>query len=218
MSIRTSAKKAAIAAVMVAPLVLAACGSDGEETDVTTSSTTTQSTTTKSSTTEETTTEETTVEESTEAPAPEPTTEAADPAAQDRAAALPPTPELTLAELTPVDNGQAANPEDAQAIEGLIRGAVNQTTVRGMMEYPVKNFCSRVINANGGAAAMDFSQFPDIPLSAIPGADSGTVDSVSDIVVNGDTASAWVVASADGQTDSATQRFLRENGRWMFCD
>ncbi|WJY92639.1 hypothetical protein CFAEC_09110 [Corynebacterium faecale] len=228
MSIRTSAKKVAIAAVMVAPLLLAACGSDNDE-DTATSSTTTTSTSPSTTTSDEETTEEVT-EEVTEEETVEETVEdaAAEPAGQpapEATVASEPAPQqvmpsevITYEELPPVQGGQPASPEDSAAIESLIRGSLAPTTVRSMLQYVPQNTCNRVIEAAGGAAALDFSQIPDIPLNQIPGANTGTVDSISDIVVQGDTASAWVVASGNGQTDSATQRFLREDGRWKFCD
>lgn len=214
MSIRISAKRAAIVAIMVAPLTLAACGSDDE--GATASSTTTQNSTTKSGTTTTSETTDEAPEESTgEATSEAPTDIPAEaPSAQ---AAAPNEPVITYQELAPVE-GTAANPEDVAAIESLIRGPLEATTLRSMLEYVPVNTCNRVIEAAGGAAAMDFSTIPDMPLSQIPGASAGTVDSISDITVQGDTASAWVVASADGQTDSGTQRFLREDGRWKFCD
>lgn len=223
LSIRTSAKKVAIAAVMVAPLLLAACGSDSDE-DTTTSSTTTTTTSASTTTSEVETTEEVT-EEVTEEEAVEEAEEPAGQTAPEEAAANEPVAQqampsevITYQELAPVQGGQAASPEDAAAIESLIRGSLEPTTVRSMLQYVPQNTCNRVIEAAGGAAALDFSQIPDVPLNQIPGANTGTVDSISDIVVDGDAASAWVVASGNGQTDSATQRFLREDGRWKFCD
>lgn len=223
MSIRTSAKKVAIAAVMVAPLLLAACGSDSDE-DTTTSSTTTTTTSASTTTSEVETTEEVT-EEVTEEEAVEEAEEPAGQTAPEAATANEPVAQqampsevITYQELAPVQGGQAASPEDAAAIESLIRGSLEPTTVRSMLQYVPQNTCNRVIEAAGGAAALDFSQIPDVPLNQIPGANTGTVDSISDIVVDGDAASAWVVASGNGQTDSATQRFLREDGRWKFCD
>ena len=222
-SIRTSAKKVAIAAVMVAPLLLAACGSDSDE-DTTTSSTTTTTTSASTTTSEVETTEEVT-EEVTEEEAVEEAEEPAGQTAPEEAAANEPVAQqampsevITYQELAPVQGGQAASPEDAAAIESLIRGSLEPTTVRSMLQYVPQNTCNRVIEAAGGAAALDFSQIPDVPLNQIPGANTGTVDSISDIVVDGDAASAWVVASGNGQTDSAPQRFLREDGRWKFCD
>lgn len=231
MSIRISAKKAAVAAIMVAPLVLAACGSDDEDTTAssttkqTSSSTTTTTKVTGEGTSEESSQEETTTDEVAEEapeqdvqePAPAPASEPAvqQPAPQQNA---PVEPVITYQSLAPVEGGGAASPEDAAAIESLVRGSLQHTTLRSMMEYIPRNTCGRVIEANGGAAALDFSAIPDIPLNQIPGADPGTVDSITDIQVDGNSASAWVVASANGQTDSGTQRFLREGGQWKFCD
>lgn len=223
MSIRMSVKKVTIAAAMVAPLVLASCssGDSGEDTTAaattTQSSTTTSSTTTEKSTTEETTTEEV-VESTTEESAPEPSPEAPQESAPTPAPEAAPVPVMPTEEHAPVEQGQAASPEDAAAIDSLIRGALAPTTLRAMMAYVPQNTCSRVIERSGGQAAMDFSAIPDIPVNQIPGAAGGTIDSITDIMVEGDTASAWVVASGNGQTDSATQRFLREGGQWKFCD
>lgn len=229
MSIRISAKKAAVAAIMVAPLVLAACGSDDEDTTAssttkqTSSSTTTTTKVTGENTSEEDTQGETTEDEATEqapeqdAQEPAPTSEPVvqQPAPQQN---VPVEPVITYQSLAPVEGGGAASPEDAAAIESLVRGSLQQTTLRSMLEYVPRNTCSRVIEANGGAAALDFSTIPDVPLNQIPGADPGTVDSITDIQVDGNSASAWVVASANGQTDSGTQRFLNEGGQWKFCD
>lgn len=221
MSIRTSSKKVAFAAFMAAPLFLAACGSDDASTEAASSSATTKSTTASASTSAS-----ASASASSSAAASTPASTAAaepanpaDPAAQqsqiqELSQELSENP-ITFAELAPVEDGQAASPEDAAALETLIRGASEPTTLRSSLAYMLNNTCGRVLEESGGTGAIDLNTVPDVPLS---GDGTGTVDSVSDVVVSGDTASAWVVATAGGQTDSGTQRFLREGGQWKFCD
>lgn len=216
MSIRTSSKKVAFAALMVAPLILTACGSDSSDSEAaptTTSTTQSSSATTSSSSTKSSTTGKSSTSETPTPVSEEPTSEQQGEEAL--AQELSENP-VTFAEAAPVEAGQPASPEDAAAIENLVRGASEPTTLRGAYSYMVNNTCSRVIAASGeDAAQIDINTVPDTPLS---GDGTGTVDSVSDVVVEGETASAWVVATAGGTTDSATQRFLREGGQWKFCD
>ncbi|UWE91636.1 hypothetical protein NY044_09000 [Corynebacterium diphtheriae bv. mitis] len=129
-------------------------------------------------------------------------------------------PEISFIPQAPVADGAPASAEDQQAIEGLVRGIMNATTVRQFMGYIPQNTCARYLEANGGLAAMNIDQIPDVPLADFPQYAHArpTIDSVTDIQVNGDSASATVTSTADGQTNSAVQRFARENGRWTFCD
>lgn len=204
MFIRSSAKKLALTAALVVPLTLVACGGDAGDDAAASSSSTTRTTgsATMSPTTGSSTSTEATPEESTEAT----------PEEEQPAPAPAPAPPA------PVGGALPASPEDAAAIDALIRGSVNQPTVRSMVAYVPSNACSRVIEANGGAAALDFSQYPDAPLSDYPNLNPGTVDSVTEIMVEGDAASALVAASNQGQQTVETQRFLREGGQWKFCD
>lgn len=217
MSIRTSSKKVAFAALMVTPLFLSACGSDSSDTEAasTTAATTTNTSTSSSATTSAEAAETTSSE--TEAATSEATTINEDEKAQLDALAeeLSQNP-VTFAEAAPVENGQTASPEDTAAIEALVRGYADTNTLRGSLAYTINNTCTRVLEASGAnATQLDLNTIPDIPLG---GEGTGTVDSVTDVVVNGQEASAWVVATAGGTTDSATQRFLNEGGQWKFCD
>lgn len=210
MFIRSSAKKLALTAALVVPLTLVACGGDAGDDAAASSSSTTRTTgsATMSPTTGSSTSTEATPEESTEAT----------PEEEQPAPAPEPDPAPAPAPPAPVGGALPASPEDAAAIDALIRGSVNQPTVRSMVAYVPSNACSRVIEANGGAAALDFSQYPDAPLSDYPNLNPGTVDSVTEIMVEGDAASALVAASNQGQQTVETQRFLREGGQWKFCD
>ena len=53
-------------------------------------------------------------------------------------------------------------------------------------------------------------------LESIP--QSTKLQSVNDVVVNGDDASATVSVSNSEGTETSTVRFRRENGNWTFCN
>ncbi|WP_211439116.1 hypothetical protein [Corynebacterium glutamicum] len=225
MSISLSSKKVAFAALMVTPLLLTACGSDSSDTEAASSSaaTTTNSssssaaTTTNSSSSSATTSAEAAETTSSESESSEATTINEEQQAQLDVLSqeLSENP-ITFAEAAPVENGETASPEDTAAIEALVRGYTDTNTLRSSLAYTINNTCTRVLEASGAdATQLDLNTIPDIPLG---GEGTGTVDSITDVVVNGQEASAWVVATAGGTTDSATQRFFNEGGQWKFCD
>jgi len=130
-------------------------------------------------------------------------------------------PALPTTTHQPVEGGQPASPEDAKSIEGVVRGITAETTLRSYMGYIPQHTCKKVLDENGGEKSLDLGQIPDVPLDSYPDFKKAkpTIDSVTDIKVAGETASAQVTASteADGQT-VATQRFAKENGKWVFCN
>lgn len=218
MSIRLSSKKVAFAALMVTPLLLTACGSDSSDTEAASSSAATTTNSSSSSATTSAEAAETTSSESeSESESSEATTINEEQQAQLDVLSqeLSENP-ITFAEAAPVENGQTASPEDTAAIEALVRGYTDTNTLRSSLAYTINNTCTRVLEASGAdATQLDLNTIPDIPLG---GEGTGTVDSITDVVVNGQEASAWVVATAGGTTDSATQRFFNEGGQWKFCD
>ena len=143
------------------------------------------------------------------------------------ASEAPPLPEnvtppaLPTTTHQPVEGGQPASPEDAKSIEGVARGITAETTLRSYMGYIPQHTCKKVLDENGGEKSLDLGQIPDVPLDSYPDFKKAkpTIDSVTDIKVSGDTASAQVTASteSEGQT-VATQRFAKENGKWVFCN
>lgn len=214
MSIRLSSKKAAFAALMVTPLLLTACSSESSDTEAASSS---AATTTNSSSSSAATSEEAAETTSSESESSEATTINEEQQAQLDVLSqeLSENP-ITFAEAAPVENGETASPEDTAAIEALVRGYTDTNTLRSSLAYTINNTCTRVLEASGAdATQLDLNTIPDIPLG---GEGTGTVDSITDVVVNGQEASAWVVATAGGTTDSATQRFFNEGGQWKFCD
>lgn len=214
MSISLSSKKVAFAALMVTPLLLTACSSESSDTEAASSS---AATTTNSSSSSATTSAEAAETTSSESESSEATTINEEQQAQLDVLSqeLSENP-ITFAEAAPVENGQTASPEDTAAIEALVRGYTDTNTLRSSLAYTINNTCTRVLEASGAdATQLDLNTIPDIPLG---GEGTGTVDSITDVVVNGQEASAWVVATAGGTTDSATQRFFNEGGQWKFCD
>ncbi|AGT05840.1 putative secreted protein [Corynebacterium glutamicum MB001] len=214
MSISLSSKKVAFAALMVTPLLLTACGSDSSDTEAASSS---AATTTNSSSSSAATSAEAAETTSSESESSEATTINEEQQAQLDVLSqeLSENP-ITFAEAAPVENGETASPEDTAAIEALVRGYTDTNTLRSSLAYTINNTCTRVLEASGAdATQLDLNTIPDIPLG---GEGTGTVDSITDVVVNGQEASAWVVATAGGTTDSATQRFFNEGGQWKFCD
>ena len=214
MSISLSSKKVAFAALMVTPLLLTACSSESSDTEAASSS---AATTTNSSSSSATTSAEAAETTSSESESSEATTINEEQQAQLDVLSqeLSENP-ITFAEAAPVENGETASPEDTAAIEALVRGYTDTNTLRSSLAYTINNTCTRVLEASGAdATQLDLNTIPDIPLG---GEGTGTVDSITDVVVNGQEASAWVVATAGGTTDSATQRFFNEGGQWKFCD
>lgn len=226
MTISLTMKKTITALALAAPLALVACGSD-DGADETTSSapSTVTSTRTSETTTTETSEEETTSSsaapsetsaEPTEGESTEATEAQAAPQINDPFAAG----QLAYEEATPVEGGGPASEADRAEIEGLVGGIYQSQTFHQFLRYVPENACSAVIEANGGPAALDLGDIPDMPLSQLPGyAESNAhIQSIDDVRVEGDQASAVVTAVSNGQAETQTQRFLKEDGRWKFCN
>lgn len=221
---RADYRKAAVAVVSASVLALAACGSEeeGNSTAETVTSSASSSSTAPSSSVVSTSSTTVETEEPTVAPAPveEPVQEQPEAAAQDAesdvAAQAEQLPMETFVQ-TPIEGGQAASPEDAEAITALINGINDETTLRGFMGYIPNHACSR---AMANAQDLDINQIPDINLADFPEFQNAkaSIDSVDNIVVNGDQASASVTTSHNGVSETGVQRFLREGDRWTFCD
>lgn len=221
MTISLTMKKTITALALAAPLALVACGSD-DGADETTSSapSTVTSTRTSETTTTETSEEETTSEAPSETSA-EPTEgDTEDPQAAPQINDPFAAGQLAYEEATPVEGGGPASEADRAEIEGLVGGIYQSQTFHQFLRYVPENACSAVIEANGGPAALDLGDIPDMPLSQLPGyAESNAhIQSIDDVRVEGDQASAVVTAVSNGQAETQTQRFLKEDGRWKFCN
>lgn len=120
--------------------------------------------------------------------------------------------------MEPIQGGPASA-EDQAAIESLLKGQYQVQTTREFAEYMLHNACQKVIEQNGGDAAFDRGEVPDLPVSQLPGFQGSGIQAVEDVRVDGDTASALVTSvSGNGQTHTSTMRFQRENGKWTFCN
>lgn len=241
MSFLTPAKKSLIAVAIVAPLSLAACGSDDENAGDTGSSAAKTTTTTKSQEkTSEKETEEKTSEEKKEGD--DKKDDAAEPEGENseganRTLANPfeegADPFQNMPKVEPVQ-GEAASQEDIDGINGLVRGMYEQQTMRAFVKYLPEHTCSAIRNdPNSGLDQVDYNQVPDVPMNrlkdmmAAAGQDTSQMDgfdwsktgveSINDVVVNGDDASATVNVNTSQGMDSSTMRFKRENGNWTFC-
>ena len=97
----------------------------------------------------------------------------------------------------------------------MVNGMANPTTTRQFFGYMIDNTCRRALEAQGGLGPQDLNQIPD---AEIPPHQRPTVNSVSDIKVDGDTASATVTSTAEGKQETFTMRMLREDGTWKMCN
>ena len=246
MSFLTPAKKSLIAVALVAPLTLTACGDKGEEVADAASSAVKTTTTTKAKegeTSEDKDAEKKEGEEKDkkegEGQDPKPEGEKA-PAEEgaDQTLANPfengVDPFQSMPKVDPIQ-GQAASQEDIDGINGLVRGMYDQQTMRSFVKYLPDHTCEAVRNdPNSGLSELDYNQIPDVPMNqlkdmmAASGADTSQmegfdwtqtgVESINDVVVDGDSASATVNVNTSKGLDSSTMRFKRENGNWTFCN
>lgn len=237
MKVSIMTRKSLIAAAIVAPLALAACGSTEDVAQEET--TATPSSTTSASAAETTTSKKAEEKESTESKPSEPSSApresdsadmdtnaaAEDPNAgsdaaannvEDPFAAGVGVPEGDVA---PIEGGQPGTEADAAAIRGTLEDIYAQDSLHGMIQAVERNTCEDLIAANGGHEAFSVNGIPDASFSEL-GMDAGQngIDSVSDVQVNGDTASATVTVRTQEGTDTATQRFRHEGGQWKMCN
>jgi len=214
-------KKTLVSLVSLALTIplLTACGSgetaESTATGVPTQSTVTSTRSVESSTEEETTTEEETVEEET---VEEPTEEVVEEPAPE-AAPVDPILEDLYQEPDPVQGGHEPTEAQRAEIEQLVHGVYQVETFHQWLRYVPDNTCHELLAAQGGAQAMDLNGIPDQRLADMPMYANANphIASITDIQVDGDRASAVVTAVSAGQSETRTQRYLHEDGRWKFC-
>ena len=144
-------------------------------------------------------------------------------------------------DIKPIEGGQDANDADKQAIEQLVRGQHEIDNVKEYFNYMPQHACQAVREGQ----AKEFGQYQQY-VDSLPnqsfaeyantmrqqGGGNGEVEkfasqlesipqstklqSVNDIVVNGDDASATVSVSNSEGNETSTVRFRRENGNWTF--
>ena len=146
-------------------------------------------------------------------------------------------------DIKPIEGGQDANDGDKQAIEQLVRGQHEIDNVKEYFNYMPQHACQAVREGQSKEFGQ-YQQYVDsLPnqsfaeyantmrqqgggngevekfasqLESIP--QSTKLQSVNDIVVNGDDASATVSVSNSEGNETSTVRFRRENGNWTFCN
>ena len=146
-------------------------------------------------------------------------------------------------DIKPIEGGQNANDADKQAIEQLVRGQHEIDNVKEYFNYMPQHACQAVRDEQSqefgqyqqyvdslpnqsfaeyantmrqqGGGNTEVEKFAS-QLESIP--QSTKLQSVNDVVVNGDDASATVSVSNSEGTETSTVRFRRENGNWTFCN
>ena len=261
MSFLTPAKKSLIAVALVAPLALAACGSDDNNDDSKKAAATTASKSSEDKSADKSQDKDADKDknkdkdkdknkdgEKKDAAANDEGQEGEDGAGEGTDQMANPLndgedPFAGAEDIKPIEGGQNANDADKQAIEQLVRGQHEIDNVKEYFNYMPQHACQAVREGQ----AKEFGQYQQyvdsLPnqsfgeyantmrqqgggngeiekfasqLESIP--QSTKLQSVNDVVVNGDDASATVSVSNSEGTETSTVRFRRENGNWTFCN
>ena len=119
----------------------------------------------------------------------------------------------------PLEGGQQADQATIDALMAVSQGLYATTTLREFSEYVPAHTCQRVLDAQEeDLRTYDYNSIPDIPLDSLGVNWSQTnVESLNDVRVDGDVASATVVVASGGGQETSTMRFEREGGEWKFC-
>ncbi|WP_313679158.1 hypothetical protein [Corynebacterium stationis] len=229
MSFPRPMKLSAAALALVTPFALVACGSDESE-ETAAPSTSAVTSTVEATSSKETSSVETTTSKAKEtSEEAEPTTQTpaetqepesgqgTDPAAgaADAAAGNP----LAAEELQPVQGGQPADEATRGAISKLVNGWYEVGDMRSYMRYIPEHTCTQVLEQNPDVHNVDYSVFPQIPMNQVSDNwNAAGVQSIDDLAVNGDTASATVTVNTGEGVDTSVMRFKNESGNWLFCN
>lgn len=234
MSFPRPMKLSAAALALVTPFALVACGSDESE-ETAAPSTSAVTSTVEATSSKETSSVETTTskakETSEEAEPTMPTTQTpaetqepesgqgTDPAAAAGAADAAAGNPLAAEELQPVQGGQPADEATRGAISKLVNGWYEVGDMRSYMRYIPEHTCTQVLEQNPDVHNVDYSVFPQIPMNQVSDNwNAAGVQSIDDLAVNGDTASATVTVNTGEGVDTSVMRFKNESGNWLFCN
>lgn len=137
---------------------------------------------------------------------------------------------LPTAEVKPVEGGQAASEADIKAMTDTMNKIYNPKDLVSWSRVIMDNSCKKVVDqtnqelASQGTSldqteremqqAIDAAKAAGRPIPPVP----QTQAQLSDVRVNGDTASANVTVDSNGQTESGVQRFQREGNQWKVCN
>ena len=229
MTLTITTKKTVAATCLIAPLTLAACGSGEEESNVSSEMATVTNVVTEQPGEAEVKPEDENKPEDGDKPE--------DPAAQgqpnpDAAGVVNPFEDGTLptADVKPVEGGQDASEADIKAMTETMNRIYNPKDLVSWSRVIMDNSCQKVVDqtnqelASRGTSleqteremqqAVDAANAAGRPLPPIP----STQANLTDVKVNGDTASATVTVNTGGQNESGVQRFAKENGQWKVCN
>ena len=91
--------------------------------------------------------------------------------------------------------------------------------MRAYMRYIPEHTCAQVLEQNPDVNNVDYSVFPQIPMNQVNDKwNTAGVQSIDDLVVNGDVASATVTVNTGEGVDTSVMRFKNEGGNWLFCN
>lgn len=231
MSFPRPMKLSAAALALVTPFALVACGSDESE-ETAAPSTSAVTSTVEATSSKETSSVETTTSKAKEtSEEAEPTTQTpaetqepesgqgTDPAAAAGAADAAAGNPLAAEELQPVQGGQPADESTRGAISKLVNGWYEVGDMRSYMRYIPEHTCAQVLEQNPDVHNVDYSVFPQIPMNQVSDNwNAAGVQSIDDLAVNGDTASATVTVNTGEGVDTSVMRFKNESGNWLFCN
>lgn len=115
-------------------------------------------------------------------------------------------------------SGPRQENQDAIAIRGMVMGINQSSNLKEYIEYIPRNTCSRVLNNSGGWSNFDLEALDPVTRTQLEmGVENTHVDDVTDIVVNGTTATGNIVTTTDGVTSSESMTFAFEGNAWTFC-
>lgn len=137
---------------------------------------------------------------------------------------------LPTVEAQPVEGGQAGSEDDVKGMTDTMNKIYNPKDLVSWSRVIMDNSCKKVVDqtnqelASRGTSleqteremqqAVDAAKAAGRPLPPVP----KTNAQLSDVRVNGDSASATVTVNSDGQTESGVQRFQREGNQWKVCN
>lgn len=219
MTMTITSKKTVAAACLAAPLALSACGSGDEASNVVSEMATVTNVVTAGSGADE-------------EKKPEEEKKPGDEQNPDEAGVANPfeNGNLPTIEVKPVEGGHPASQEDINAMTETMNRIYNPADVVSWSRVIMNNSCKAVVDktnqelaAQGTSLdqteremrqAVDAARLAGQPIPPVP----DTSASLTDVRVNGDTASATVTVTTNGQAESGVQRFARENGQWKVCN
>lgn len=205
-------RRAALAAMMVSALGLAACGSDSDGDEETTSASATTGHTTTSTTQSE---ESETPSASESAPETEPETPEDQDPEQD--------PEVQREDEPEQRGAPAASEGDAAQIRAVSEGLAGDRPYADYMQYVYDNTCTADIDRLGGRDSyreqIGEARKENEMWSEVAGGQGNIPDvhGVNDIQVQGDRATANVDRTLGGNRKTELVTYVREDGAWKTC-